>query len=139
MSKKPVRVLGDDIDKVPINPFNEDNIIGTRMEIQLSGVIADLLLKTHSILPYASNQVIERHLTWLEAYFDPYLSKEEKTKIADLDGNITKKIDRIHPVDRNRLVPRMYNDYIEAKLKVLMNCAYKQDMIPGRIRTMDKL
>jgi len=125
------------IDSVGVDPFND--IIGTRMEVQLSGIIADLLLKTHSILAFASNQVIERHLTFLEAYFDAYLTGEERKRIAALDDDIQAKLKKVHPADRKDKISFLYNNYIEKKLKILMNCAYSQDMIPGRIKTMEKL
>ena len=132
--------FGSDIDQVAIDPFNADNkIIGTRMEIQLSGVIADLLLKFHSILPYANNQMIERHLTVLEAYFDPYLSDQERKRIDDLDRTMIDKLEKIHPTKQSEYRQRFYNEYIEKKLKILMNCASSQDLLPGRIRTMEKL
>lgn len=125
------------VDSVAIDPF--DDIIGTRMEVQLSGIIADLLLKTHSILPFASNEVISRHLTFLEAYFDPYLKEEERNLIDQLDKDIEKKLLKTHPVERKKQASLLYTNYIENKLKILMNCAYSQDMIPGRIKTMDPL
>lgn len=137
-SKKEGHALYDNpIESVDIDPFAD--IIGTRMEVQLSGIIADLLLKTHSILPYASNEVIERHLTFLEAYFDPYLKPEERERIQELDEGIKKRLDSVHPLEKKKIASRLYNDYIEKKLKVLMNCAYSQDMIPGRIKTMRDL
>lgn len=130
----------NDIESVTFNPFSEENeIIGTRMEIQLSGVVADLLLKLHDILPYASNQIVERHLTLLEGYFEPYLSDAEKKAIAALDAEASKQIERFHPLDRGRAAIRIYNDYIEKKMKILMTCAYNQDLLPGRIRTMNPL
>lgn len=126
----------DDVDSVDFNPF-DNSIKGTRMELQLTGIMADLLLKiNYSISIDAPDHIIERQLTLLEGYLDPYLSPTEQKKIAELDKSFNDAIEKIHPKYRAKQSLKIFKDYLEAKTKILMGCAYKQDILPGRIKTM---
>lgn len=127
------------IDSVDLNPFDQ-SIKGTRMELQLTGIMADLLLKiNYSISIDTPDHILERQLTLLESYLDPYLSDKEQKKINDLDEELDNAINSFHPKVREKQSRILFKKYLEKKMKILMGCAYKQDILPGRIKTMKKI